>query len=628
MRQWVLTFTGMVMMLTLFLGLDAREVYAKKPGWFHPNEFGVYFTRVCRDAVELQVVGDGSVNEETRASFTLKQYTGVLDSHYISEEEYNSLPILALGKAVLTDHGSDNFWTDLDGDGQRDEDEEKVGYHVYSERRIIAWPRLLDVQTPIIIGVGELTSERPLEDKIEATSGELPTVEACYLLNTAFTYQGVLADEQGPVTSVYDFRFTLYDNAADAYGIVGEPVEKTNVAVTNGLFSTELDFGPAFNASPHWLAIELRPVGAGDYQPLAPRQPLYPVPQALSVRWDGISNVPAGFSDHIDNDTLASLLCTNEQIAKWDGYEWSCADNNAHTHLGQSWQGTSGIGLQITMTGLPLLLNSSASNGLQVANANTFAALYSENTSVTGDAEGLVAVTRSAGGEAIEAINASTSITANIIIGCSSNSSTNPVCSDVEFSVRRDGNVRADGAFTGGGADYADLLRVSGDPASYSPGDVLVIGADGLLTKATQPDATTIVGDYSTQPAFIGDRYASNEVKTASGMSVESRPASSQQTQNESGQAEEIVASAAVAQGNNLVPVALVGVVPTKVSAENGAIQPGDLLTTSSIPGHAMKASPLVMNGISFYAPGTIIGKALQPLASGTGMIDVLVTLQ
>jgi hypothetical protein len=76
------------------------------------------------------------------------------------------------------------------------------------------------------------------------------------------------------------------------------------------------------------------------------------------------------------------------------------------------------------------------------------------------------------------------------------------------------------------------------------------------------------------------------------------------------------------------VPVALLGVVPTKVSAENGPIQSGDLLVTSSLPGRAMKAQPEVVNGVALYATGAILGKALEPLQQGTGVIKVLVTLR
>ena len=75
-------------------------------------------------------------------------------------------------------------------------------------------------------------------------------------------------------------------------------------------------------------------------------------------------------------------------------------------------------------------------------------------------------------------------------------------------------------------------------------------------------------------------------------------------------------------------PVALCGRVPCKVTDENGPIARGDVLTTSSTPGHAMKAKPVSVNGVDFYHPGTIIGKALEPHCCGKGAIEVFVTLR
>jgi len=65
-----------------------------------------------------------------------------------------------------------------------------------------------------------------------------------------------------------------------------------------------------------------------------------------------------------------------------------------------------------------------------------------------------------------------------------------------------------------------------------------------------------------------------------------------------------------------------VGIVPCKVSAENGPIQPGDLLVTSTTPGHAMKGTDRNL------MLGAVVGKALEPMQKGTGIIQVLVTLQ
>jgi hypothetical protein len=75
-------------------------------------------------------------------------------------------------------------------------------------------------------------------------------------------------------------------------------------------------------------------------------------------------------------------------------------------------------------------------------------------------------------------------------------------------------------------------------------------------------------------------------------------------------------------------PVALTGRVPCKVVAENGPIRRGDLLTTSSTPGHAMRATPVVGGGCACLRPGTVVGKALGVLAAGWGLIEVAVLLR
>ena len=75
----------------------------------------------------------------------------------------------------------------------------------------------------------------------------------------------------------------------------------------------------------------------------------------------------------------------------------------------------------------------------------------------------------------------------------------------------------------------------------------------------------------------------------------------------------------ALDQGQN---VALSGRVYVKADASQGAIKPGDLLTTSDTPGHAMKV------GDHAKSQGAILGKAMGALKEGTGLVLVLVTLQ
>jgi hypothetical protein len=171
---------------------------------------------------------------------------------------------------------------------------------------------------------------------------------------------------------------------------------------------------------------------------------------------------------------------------------------------------------------------------------------------------------------------------------------------NLRFAVERaTGKVLADGAYTGP-ADFAEMLPVSRSKEDYAPGDVLVIGADGKLTLSDKANATNLAGVYSAKPGFLGDTAIA-----AHGIEVYDSPPTQER-----------------------LAVALLGIVPVKVTDENGPIHPGDLLTTSSTPGHAMKAKAVVINGVEIYPTGTILGKALESWGQGSGVIQVLITLR
>ena len=156
------------------------------------------------------------------------------------------------------------------------------------------------------------------------------------------------------------------------------------------------------------------------------------------------------------------------------------------------------------------------------------------------------------------------------------------------FRVDGDGDVFAP-SYTVGGADFAEEVEPAAPLETYDPGDVLVVAADRdrTISRATDAYATTVIGIYSTRPGIVASPYAADDPRRT-----------------------------------GTIPVAMVGIVPCKVSAENGAIARGDLLVTSATPGHAMKGTD------RSRLTGAIVGKALEPLASGTGKILIAVTLQ
>ena len=80
--------------------------------------------------------------------------------------------------------------------------------------------------------------------------------------------------------------------------------------------------------------------------------------------------------------------------------------------------------------------------------------------------------------------------------------------------------------------------------------------------------------------------------------------------------------------GDSKEKVATTGRVKVKADATQSPIKVGDLLVTGEKPGTAMASIPMEMNGRKFHQPGTILGKALEPLPKGEGEILVLLSLQ
>ena len=150
-----------------------------------------------------------------------------------------------------------------------------------------------------------------------------------------------------------------------------------------------------------------------------------------------------------------------------------------------------------------------------------------------------------------------------------------------KFRVLSSGQVLSDVGFTTPAADFAEMLpAVEG----LEPGDLLIIGRGGRLEKSRRPLESRVAGVYSTRPGFTG------------GYPVAGPPAGH-------------------------VPLAMVGVVPVKATAEGGEIRAGDLLVSSGTPGH-------VMRGRRVRKDGVVVGKALEALTSGRGKIRMLVVLQ
>ncbi len=159
-----------------------------------------------------------------------------------------------------------------------------------------------------------------------------------------------------------------------------------------------------------------------------------------------------------------------------------------------------------------------------------------------------------------------------------------------KLHVAGDGKITGDLTVDGNiAAKYQDVAEWVRTPVPLKPGTVVVI--DPLESNRVLPSSqsydTRIAGVVSSQPGIILGEAGEDKTKVAHS-----------------------------------------GRVKVKVDAQFGPISVGDLLVSSATTGYAMRSTPIEMNGIFIHRPGTIVGKALEPLKEGEGEILVLLTLQ
>ena len=473
-------------------------------------------------------------------------------------------------------------------------------------------------------------------------------------VGTGFTYQGKLTDGGAPANGTYDFVFKLY-NALSGGALVGSTVTKNDVTVTTGLFTVQLDFGSVFDGTALYLEIGVRPgASTGAYTALTPRQALTATPYALgllpgarintsSSGGFGLTVINAGTGDGI---RAYSNSIGNNYAAIWAENLASGTAVYASSANGYGVYGSSPNNVGVwgdTTNSIGVVGKATATTGNttgvwgEMASSGTYAravvgwatkttgvnyGVWGESLSATGtgvygqahsggcisgvngtcrgvfgtsnSGNGVLGRTNTGVAVFADASGAGTAVYANAqgtgtavsIFSTGTGDLINATTfglplNNLRFRVTNAGNVTADSGFTTPAADMAEMLPAA---AGLEAGDVLVIGADGQLALSTVANQPTVVGVYSTKPGFVGGGGDDADL-------------------------------------TGKVPLAVTGIVPVKVSTENGAIQPGDLLVASSTPGYAMRAP-------ANPAPGTVIGKALGTLDSGTGLVSMLIMLR
>ena len=434
---------------------------------------------------------------------------------------------------------------------------------------------------------------------------------AASAVTSSINYQGRLTDSTGePLSGAHEMTFKLYE--VDSGGTALD-TDTHSVTVTDGLFNTNISFKHSyFDGRELWLGIK---VGAD--AEMMPRQEFKPVPYALSLV-PGARIIGSGYtalhaeSTHTsgrgirgyataDSGTNFGVVGASKSPDGYGGYFYNNGGGTGvygagkyggyftTNQVGTKYAPTAGVRVSTAYgycDGISASTEGDSSCGIRA---------FTEGDSSRGvltrthgnSSPGVTAYTHGKNSDGVCARTAGYQSAGVLAVSKKYNGiSADTGRSDHKYGIYTPDYMYA-AKYEGGGSDVAEYFPVAEDP---EPGTVMVIGEDSKLQCSTTAYDTTVAGIVSTAPGVsLGTSETGNE-------------------------------------GEKLIAVA--GRVSCKVDASYAPIKPGDLLTTSDTPGHALKAQPVVIGGVEIYRPGTTIGKALEPLDSGIGVIDVLVTLQ
>ena len=387
-------------------------------------------------------------------------------------------------------------------------------------------------------------------------------------LGTVFTYQGRLTDGGSPANGTYDFQFKLYD-AASSGTQVGSTITMEDVTITDGLFTVALDFGSnAFTGDARYLEIGVRPGSStGAYTTLTPRQALTATPYALF-------SLNADLLDDLDS---TDFLRTSGGT------------------LGGNLNVTGNVGVGTTNPQAKLhVASTSQFDGVSQFNLGT----GSVSMSTPGGWPGIIAY--SPNGHRREMV-----FKDNILQILTSDSSS-PSANDNGIIINEDGDVGIGtwnpvAKLDVNGTSRTKVLQITGGSDLAEPFEI--VGAENI-----EPGMVVAIDPQHPGQLRIADKAYD---RTVAGCVSGANGVNPGLTMQQDGTV-----------ADEAFPVALTGRVYCLADASYGPIQPGDLLTTSDIPGHAMKVTDYAMG------QGAILGKAMSSLDEGKGLVLVLVTLQ
>jgi hypothetical protein len=453
-------------------------------------------------------------------------------------------------------------------------------------------------------------------------------------LGSEITYQARIKLSGTPLNNSADFEFRLFD-ALSGGAQVGATQPINNLNVVDGQINVALNFGAAaFNGDQRFLEIALRsPAGSGTFTTLAPRQPLTAVPYALYALSGPGSGGP-----------------------------WAVSGNNIfNTNTGNVGIGTTGPTHSLHVrASIPILnIQDSDSTGAQQAgyvrfadSANTERGYVGFGSQLDTDlhlwnfyADGKTFVRAGPG-----AAGGILTLTPDGLAGIGTATPTQKL------------HVAGGAIMAQNSGDQADVLWLATDRSwvfrqqdtgAATSLKLQSIGGGGNKNFLIQTDGFVGIGTLNPQAkldvngtvrakiveitgADLAERFPSADERVEPGTVMEIDPQNPGKLRVARGAYNRRVAGV-VSGANDFAtgailgnqpghedapPIALSGRVYVWCDASSGAIEPGDLLTTSDTSGHAMTASDRERSH------GAVIGKAMGRLESGRGLVLVLVNLQ
>lgn len=437
--------------------------------------------------------------------------------------------------------------------------------------------------------------------------------------DTTFTYQGSLKSGGAPATGSYDITFRLW-SAASGGTLLGTQV-RNNVPVTNGLFKADLDFGANnFNNTDRWLEIIV------EGQALNPRQPVTRAPYAIQTRGIFVNDAgQVGIGTSNPSSDLAIQSDTGEMLLRRTSNIFGPKFMLRNTSGGLSTiHGTISFEGLNPLASIAFVDPAIGPSGLQFSGDLGQAFMKITDTGSVG----IGTVDPQASLHVPGAIRSDTYVTVN---------NPNNAVAGVALSWLNDVariRIGGEGPGAGGGLD----IQKTGDRSLMR---ILHNGFVGIGTTA--PEAMLhVVGNarvnvLEVTGADLAERFPTSTTGVIEpGTVLEIDPENPGSLRVASAAYSTLVAG--VVSGANGLPagtimgnlegsedhpaVALTGRVWVRCDTSGGAIRPGDMLTTSALPGLAMRVND------RDRASGATIGKAMSALDEATGLVLVLVNPQ